>query len=140
MNATLMATPTRADAADRLATYKRVLKISIGLNILVGIFILCWPDKYTALLNMPDAFPSTWPRHWGAQLIAINLLYLPGLWSPIRHRYPNVLGIIIRLSFALFFVFQGNGFGWMALYDGLFGALLAWTYWRAWQADMMAKP
>ena len=140
MNATLLATPTVADATSRLSVYKRVLTVSIVLNLIVGVFILCWPGAYTALLNMPDAYPATWPRHWGAQLIAINLLYLPGLWFPIKHRYPNILGILIRLLFAIFFFTQGGGFIWMGLYDGFFGLLLAWTYWRAWRADLMAKP
>jgi hypothetical protein len=140
MNATLLATPGLAEASSRLAIYKRVLKISILLNLVIGVFIFCRPDAYTMLLNMPDAYPATWPRHWGAQLIAINLLYLPGLWFPIENRYPNVLGVLIRISFAIFFFTQGGGFLWIGLYDGFFGLLLGWTYWRAWRADLMTKP
>ena len=140
MNATLAATSNLAEATNTLATYRRILMISILLNLLIGAFILISPATYAAMLNMPEAFPATWPRHWGAQLIAINLLYLPGLLSPIGYRYPNILGILIRLTFAVFFFTQGGGFIWMGLYDGLFGCLLGWTYWRAWRADLMSKP
>ena len=63
----------------------------------------------------------------GAQLIAINLLYLPGFLDPIRNRLVNYLGILIRLSFALFFFTQGDGFVPMGIYDGTFGLLLLAT-------------
>ncbi|MBZ5617981.1 MAG: hypothetical protein LAQ69_04490 [Acidobacteriia bacterium] len=118
---------------DRLRSvtiYQTVMGISIVLNILVGIFILFAPDTFAALLGQPRPSPETWPRHWGAQLIAINLLYLPGLSDPIRNRFVNYLGILIRLSFALFFFTQGRGFVTMGIYDGTFGLSLLATYLR----------
>ena len=128
------------DVATRVQTYRRVLLVSIVLNILIGIFILFWPDKYAEILNIPEAFPDTWPRHWGAQLLAINALYIPGYVAPLRHRYPNVAGIVIRLSFALFFFTQGGGFIWMGIYDGLFGLALLFTYRSALRANLLSKP
>ena len=44
------------------------------------------------------------------------------------HRWPNWCGIVIRLSFALFFLSQGDGFIPMAIYDGLWGLLLLAMY------------
>jgi hypothetical protein len=131
---------TRARAHEALVTYRRALWVSIVLNLIVAVIILVSPGTVTHVLNQPDAFPATWPRHWGAQLIAINLLYLPGYWHPVENRWPNVLGILIRLSFALFFFTQGDGFIWMGLYDGLFGLILLVTYWRLYRADLMSKP
>ncbi len=128
------------DVATRVQTYKRVLQVSIVLNILIGIFILIWPYHYADFLNMPEPYPATWPRHWGAQLIAINVLYIPGYVAPLRHRFPNVVGIIIRLTFALFFFTQGDGFIWMGIYDGLFGLALLLTYRSALRANLMSKP
>ncbi len=108
--------------------YRLVLGLSILLNIVVGIIILIWPDQFTGLLGQPEPFPKTWPRHWGAQLLAITLLYLPGLWQPREHTWPNWLGIGIRLSFSAFFIMQGDGFVPMGIYDGVSGLALLATY------------
>jgi len=108
--------------------YRVALGISIVLNILVGIFILVLPDSFASLLGQPQPSPATWPQHWGAQLLAINFLYLPGFADPVRNRYVNYLGVIIRLSFAVFFFTQGDGFVPMGIYDGTFGLVLLATY------------
>jgi len=108
--------------------YRAVLITSIVLNMAVGVFIMFWPDSFANLLNQPEAFPDTWPRHWGWQLLAINALYLPGYWNPLVNRWPNWCGIVIRLTFSLFFFSQGDGFIPMAWYDGLSGLALLFTY------------
>ena len=114
----------------RVKLYRLVLITSIVLNLTVGVFILLWPDAFASFLNQPEPFPKTWPRHWGAQLLAINMLYMPGYWDPRAHRWPNWLGIVIRLSFGLFFYSQGDGFVPMAIYDGASGVALLVTYLR----------
>lgn len=114
--------------SKRIKLYRVVLFLSIGLNLIVGTFILLQPDSFTNLLNQPEAFPKTWPRHWGAQLWAINLLYLPGYREPVVHRWPNWMGIAIRLAFSAFFFSQGDGFVPMAIYDGASGVALLLTY------------
>jgi hypothetical protein len=108
--------------------YRLVVLTSILLNIAVGIFILLFPATFASLLGQPDPTPDTWPRHWGAQLLAINGLYMPGYWDPITNRWPNWMGIAIRLSFAVFFFTQGDGFVPMGIYDGISGLLLLVTY------------
>lgn len=111
-----------------LKRYRVVLFISIVLNLVVGIIILFWPDAFTRFAGQPDAFPKTWPRHWGMQLWAINLLYLPGYWNPAENRWPNWVGIGVRLVFASFFFTQGDGFIPMGIYDGLSGLALLVMY------------
>ena len=108
--------------------YRVVLMVSIVLNVAVGFYIMFLPDAFTSLLNQPEAFPKTWPRHWGFQLLAINGLYLPGFRDPVRNRLPNWMGIAIRITFALFFFSQGDGFVPMGIYDGMSGLLLLATY------------
>jgi hypothetical protein len=108
--------------------YRLVLAMSIIANLVVGVIILVWPDSFTSFAGQPEAFPKTWPRHWGAQLWAINLLYLPGYWNPVINRWQNWLGIGIRLTFALFFFSQGDGFIPMGIYDGVSGLALLVTY------------
>ena len=118
---------TPADS-KKITLYRAVLFLSIALNLIVGTFILLQPDAFANLLNQPGAFPKTWPRHWGAQLWAINLLYLPGYWEPAVNRWPNWMGIAIRLTFALFFFSQGDGFVPMGIYYGASGIALLLTY------------
>ena len=121
-----MTVMTATDSRTRV--YRLVLLLSILLNMAVGVFILLFPDRLASMLGQPIASPDTWPRHWGAQLLAINLLYLPGYQNPVGHQWPNWLGIGIRLSFALFFFTQGDGFVPMGIYDGVSGILLLLTY------------
>jgi hypothetical protein len=119
---------TRVPGASAIKRYRFVLMVSILMNIAAGFFIMFAPDAFTNLLNQPEAFPKAWPRHWGYQLLAINALYMPGFRDPLRHRWPNWCGIVIRLTFALFFFSQGDGFVNMGIYDGLSGLLLLFTY------------
>ena len=111
-----------------LKRYRLCLMLSIVLNLVVGLWIFVSPDTFTSLLGQPDAVPSTWPRHWGAQLWAINFLYMPGYRDPLTHRWPNWCGIGIRIGFALFFFSQGDGFVPMGIYDGISGLILLGTY------------
>ena len=108
--------------------YRLVLAISIISNLIIGVIILGWPDVFARVAGQPEAFPDTWPRHWGMQLWAINLLYLPGLRNPEVNRWPNWLGIAIRFTFAAFFLSQGDGFTPMAIYDGASGLILLIAY------------
>ena len=136
---TMIAAPAttiaESDVESRIAAYRRVLFVSILLNCAAAVFILIWPHAFAAILGQPDPYPDTWPRHWGAQLLAINALYVPGYADPLRNRWPNVAGIVIRLSFALFFFSQGGGFIPMGIYDGTFGVLLLLSYLRVLRAD-----
>jgi hypothetical protein len=112
----------------KLERYRLVLAISIVLNLVVGVWIFVAPESFTALLGQPNPVPTTWPKHWGAQLWAINFLYMPGFRDPVGHRWPNWCGIAIRIGFALFFFSQGDGFIPMGIYDGLSGLILLGTY------------
>ena len=108
--------------------YRLVLCLSIVANLVVGIIILFWPDSFTSFAGQPNARPDTWPRHWGMQLWAINLLYLPGYWNPAENRFQNWIGIGVRLTFAAFFFLQGDGFVPMGIYDGVSGLILLFCY------------
>jgi hypothetical protein len=108
--------------------YRFFLAMSIIANLVVGVFIFVAPDAFTRFAGQPDAFPKAWPRHWGMQLWAINFLYMPGWVNPLEHRWPNWCGIVIRITFSMFFFTQGDGFIPMGIYDGLSGLILLLTY------------
>jgi len=113
---------------SKLKLYRAVLLLSIVLNLITGVFIFMSPDGFTNFTGQPMASPSTWPRHWGMQLWAINFLYIPGFKNPIGQQWPNWCGIVIRLIFAAFFFTQGDGFNIMGIYDGTSGLVLLLTY------------
>ena len=119
---------TSAVSNSAIKRYRLFLFLSIAANLVAGVIILFWPDSFTSFAGQPDARPDTWPRHWGMQLWAINLLYLPGYKNPVENRYVNWLGIGIRLVFAAFFFSQGDGFIPMGIYDGLWGLTLLVTF------------
>jgi len=108
--------------------YRMLLAVSIIANLIVGVIIFGWPDAFTSFAGQPEAFPKAWPRHWGMQLWAIDFLYLPGLWDPEQNRWPNWMGIVIRFTFAAFFLSQGDGFTPMGIYDGVSGLVLLIAY------------
>ena len=108
--------------------YRILLALSIVSNLIVGVIIFLWPDYFAMVAGQPLAFPKAWPRHWGMQLWAIDFLYLPGLRDPEQNRFPNWMGIVIRLTFSAFFFSQGDGFTPMGIYDGTSGLLLLLTY------------
>jgi hypothetical protein len=108
--------------------YQAMLAFSILSNLIVGVIIFAWPDSFTSFAGQPEAFPKAWPRHWGMQLWAIDFLYLPGLMDPEQNRWPNWMGIVIRLTFSAFFLSQGDGFTPMGIYDGISGLLLLIGY------------
>ena len=111
-----------------VTAYRMMLAVSIIANLIVGVIIFGWPDAFTSFAGQPEAFPKAWPRHWGMQLWAIDFLYLPGLWDPEQNRWPNWMGIVIRFSFAAFFLSQGDGFTPMGIYDGISGLVLLIAY------------
>jgi hypothetical protein len=111
-----------------VTAYRMVLALSIVSNLIIGVIIFGWPDFFASVAGQPEAFPDAWPRHWGMQLWAINLLYLPGLWNPEENRWPNWLGIAIRFTFGAFFFSQGDGFTPMAIYDAASGLILLIAY------------
>ena len=113
---------------SKLKLYRSVLLLSIIANLVVGVFIFISPDGFTNFAGQPMASPSTWPRHWGMQLWAIDFLYLPGLQDPEQNRWPNWMGIVIRFTFSAFFLSQGDGFTPMGIYDGISGLLLLVAY------------
>ena len=127
MTATAGAT-VGAPLTPEVKRYRLFLFLSIVANLTVGIFILFWPDEFADVAGQPHASPDTWPRHWGMQLWAINLLYLPGYWNPAVNTWPNWVGIGVRLTFSAFFFIRGDGFVPMGIYDGLSGLALLFTY------------
>ena len=88
---------SKALTASRLRTYRVLFVISILGNLVVGFWCIFDPVGFARLLLQPDPFPEPWPRVWGATLIGLHLVYVPGLRNPLFYRWPNWSSIAISL-------------------------------------------
>lgn len=145
MDQTLSLGWTQAEARSRKDTYKRVLVVSLIVQAVIALLAILFPGTLSHLLGLPSATPSGWLRAWGAMLLLVTLLYLPGYIDPVRVRWPNVIGILGRVGTALLFLLLGlgtglRGFLWLALIDGAFATALVVTYFRLFRAELMSRP
>lgn len=145
MDQTLSLGWTQAEARSRKDTYKHVLLVSLIVQAVIAVLAILFPATLSHLLGLPSATPSGWLRAWGAMLLLVTLLYVPGYIDPVRVRWPNVIGILGRVGTALLFLLLAlgaglRGFLWLALIDGVFAAALALTYFRLFRAELMSRP
>jgi hypothetical protein len=129
-----------APSTDLYSGFKRALVIAMVANVLVGLVELLFPGFVIEFLGLPPALSTVWVRYAGLFLIVLTGTFLPVWLFPEANRYLAHYVIALRFVFAIFFVFAGGGFLWFALYDLVFGIWLATTYWRAFQAELMANP
>lgn len=145
MDQTLSLGWTQAEARSRKDTYKRVLVVSLIVQAVIALLAILLPATLAHLIGLAAPHPSGWMRAWGAMLLLVTLLYLPGYIDPVRVRWPNVVGIIGRAGTAMLFLLLAlctglRGFIWLALIDGAFAAALVVTYFRLFRAELMSRP
>ncbi len=133
-------TLSEAPATDLYAGFKRALTVAMVLNVIVGLVELLFPGFVVDLLGLPPALSTVWVRYSGLFLIILTGTYLPLRLFPEANLYLAHYVIGLRFVFVVFFLCAGGGFLWFAAYDAIFGVWLATTYWRAFQAEIMANP
>lgn len=116
--------------ARRLKIYKLVLGFNMFGHIVIGLGCLFLPNTIAWIFGLPDPIPDGWTRGWGATLMLVTALYVPGLMDPLGCRQPNWIGIAGRVWMASVWVFCGGSFLWFALFDYSFAALIGILYWR----------
>lgn len=126
---------TAAQAESRLRTYRTLFGWSIATNLLVCFLALFFPYTLAHLTGQPDAFPDGWPRVWGATLLGLHLVYIPGWRHPLRYRWPNWSSIFIKFWMTTVFLFQGGDFLPFAVWDATWGVVLLIAYYRLLLAD-----
>ena len=118
----------RAEIAARCKLYQRVLGANLALVAGYVALALASPASLAYFPGFREALPVEWVRITGGMLAVVSLLYLQGLLDPVGARWPNVVGIGARFAMAMLFLSLGGGFLWFALFDVVFGVLLALTY------------
>jgi hypothetical protein len=124
----------------RRTTYQTVLGFNMLLHLGIGLGCMFVPGMVSSLFGLPAPTPSGWIRGWGATLILVTALYIPGLQDPLRSRAPNVIGVLGRVWMASVWFVVGGGFFWFGLFDASFAVILAWLYFRFCSAWIMSHP
>ena len=140
MTDSLMTGWSQAQADGSRALYRRVLGLNLILHVLIGLACIFFPYWFSHLVSLPEPFPAGWVRGWGATLILVTALYVPGYLDPTHSRMPNIIGILGRLWMAIIWTFCGGGFLWLALFDFVFFLILGFLYLRFLQNTLMSKP
>lgn len=131
---------TAAEVAARRGTYRRVLGINLLLHLAIGLACLFFPDWVAHTFRLPGPIPDGWTRGWGATLILVTALYVPGWLDPVDRRAPNLIGLGGRVWMGTVWVFCGGGFLWFAAFDYAFALLLGLLYWRLMRDVLMSRP
>ena len=131
---------SQALARRRRVTYQRVLGFNMFLHLVVGLICMFMPQLVARTLDLPPAVPHGWINGWGATLILVTALYIPGQRDPVRQRYPNFCGIVGRLWMATVWFVVGGGFFWMGVFDLSFAIILFLLYIRMIKAELQTRP
>lgn len=131
---------TQAQVAGCKRRYRSVLAVNLVLHVIAGLACLFAPRWVADVLNLPGPLPTGWTRGWGATLILVTALYVPGWIDPLTIRSPNLIGIFGRFWMGTVWLVIGGGFLWLAAFEYVFGLLLALLYWRVWRDDLMSYP
>jgi hypothetical protein len=131
---------TRAQAATRRTVYRRLLGLNLILQTALGLIAVAAPVWLAQKAHLPDLPSPGWVRLWGAMLLIMAVLYLPGWIEPIHVRWPNLVGIVARLVLAAAYFNVGHGFRWFSLYELAFAIVLAMSYGRLLRAELMSRP
>jgi len=131
---------TKARANASLVLYRRVLGFNLILHLMIGLACIFLPYWVSSTFGLPAPIPTGWVRGWGATLILVTALYVPGFFDPTHHRAPNVIGVLGRLWMAIIWMFCGGGFLWFALFDFAFFLVLGGLYLRFLMSTLMSRP
>src|SRR5437764_349296 len=137
-------TQTLSYAQAQSASGLRIFRLLFAIRIVGNVIIACWcifdPVGFARLLLQPDPYPPAWPRVWGATLLGLHLVYVPGLRNPLFYRWPNWSSIAIKFFTTIIFLVSGRFFYPFALWDFSFGVILLVAYYRLMRADVARKP
>ena len=129
-----------ARVADSHTLYRRVLGFNLILHVLIGLACLFFPSWVADTFRLPGPIPPGWTQGWGATLILVTALYIPGWLDPLVNRAPNFIGILGRIWMGTVWTICGGGFLWFAAFDYLFALIIGVLYFRYLRTALMSRP
>jgi hypothetical protein len=128
-----------AEAARRLRTYRVLFLISILGNLVLCLWCIFAPVSFARALHQPDPFPEAWRRGWGATLLGLHLVYVPGLRNPTFCCWLNWSSIANKFFMTIIFLSSGrfsiiHALGFQLWSDPLI------AYYRLMLADVARRP
>ena len=97
--------------------FGRVVLLGVGINIILSIPALLFPEWLLALLGLEAAMPTVWVRFAANLLILLNLFYIPAAID-LKHYQANAwLAVISRLAGFVFFLTQPKDYLRFGLID-----------------------
>lgn len=130
----------KAQMANRLRIYQVLFRISIIANLLVGLWCIFDPVGFAHRVFQIDPYPQAWPRIWGATLLGLQFVYIPGALNPLFYRWPNWFSIAIKILMTIIFLTAGSSFYLLAAWEFIWFLILLTTYYHLLVADIRANP
>lgn len=129
----------QSEADARRASYTRVLRIALLIDIVLGAYAIVAPTSFSGMLGI-GVQPPGWVTAWGGLMLLAVIMHVPGLLDPMRRRWPNVAGAAGRFLLAALYLVIGGGFLWLALLQVVLSLSLASLYFAFLKAELMSRP
>ncbi|MFA5921020.1 MAG: hypothetical protein WC856_06980 [Methylococcaceae bacterium] len=94
-----------------------VVLFGVGINVLLAIPALLFPEWFLSLLGLPIAVPLVWVRFSANLLILLSLFYIPAAIDLRRYQLNAWLAVIARLVGFLFYLTQAHEYLMFGLMD-----------------------
>jgi len=128
MSATVATAPVSATMQHRARIYQCVLGFNMTLHLVIGLACMFAYDFVTHMFGLPGPVPPGWENGWGATLILVTALYVPGLLDPLGTKAPNIIGVGGRVWMATVWFVVGGGFFWFGVFDLTFAIIIGSLY------------
>jgi hypothetical protein len=130
----------RADAATALSRHRKIFGLALGLQGAIGLVFLLFPTFSLGVVGLSPLMGPEWPSIWGAMLIFVSLLQIPGAIDPVNQRYTNVIAVFGRLLMVVTFLCHGGQFWVFAAFDFVVGAFIFASFRRLVIAELQTRP
>ncbi|MGH6945082.1 MAG: hypothetical protein ACREH6_12785 [Geminicoccaceae bacterium] len=126
----------RLAGATPLDRLRLVIRVGMALDLLLGLALLLVPSGFGA--EAREA--ALWARVSGILMLGGALFLLPAALWPLSSRFPIIVSTLVRALLGLALLLAGGALVLLALYEAGLCAAQTLLFWRAWLADLMAKP
>lgn len=131
---------TRTEADRLIARHRRIFGLALFLQIIVGVLFLFFPKFSLGVVNLSPAMGPEWPSIWGATLVFLTVMQIPGALNPVDARWINVIAVFGRALMVCTFFYWGGQFWILGLFDFVFGVLIFLSFHRLVIAELSTRP